>query len=98
MAQMVRKQIYIQERQGQMLRRISKARGVSEAEVIRQAIERETIGGKPRLLTPDHAAWEEILCFVKNRKSSRPSRRTYQWNRLDAYDEREKRFAKRENR
>jgi hypothetical protein len=98
MAQMVRKQIYIQERQGQLLRRISKARGVSEAEVIRQAIERETMGGKPHLLTPDHAAWEEILCFVKNRKSPRPGRRAYQWNRLDAYEEREKRFAKRGNR
>lgn len=45
MARMVHKQIYIQERQGQLLRRISKARGVSEAEVIRQAIEREAIGG-----------------------------------------------------
>ena len=56
MVQMVRKQIYIQERQGQLLRRISKARGVSEAELIRQAIERETIGTKPLLLAPDQAA------------------------------------------
>lgn len=85
MARMVRKQIYIQERQARLLKRISKAHGVSEAEVIREAIEREAIGGKTPLLTPDHAAWQEILCFVKNRKSSRPSRRAYQWNRLDGY-------------
>ena len=97
MAEMVRKQIYIQERQERLLKRISKARGVSEAELIRQAIERETIGGKPHLLAPDQAAWEEILCFVKNRKSLRPSGRAYKWNRLDAYEEREKRFAKRVN-
>ena len=57
MARMVRKEIYIQEYQVQLLTRISKARGVSEAEVIRQAIEREAIGGKAHLLTPDHAAW-----------------------------------------
>lgn len=89
MARMVRKQIYIQERQARLLRRISKARGVSEAEVIRQAIERETIGGRPHLPSPDPADWEEILCFVKNRKSSRPGRRACQRNRQDAYEERE---------
>ena len=88
MARMVRKQISIQERQAQLLRRFSKARGVSEAEVIRQLMEREAIGGKAYLLTPDHADWEEILCFVKNRKSSPPSRRSYQWNRQGAYDKR----------
>ena len=96
MAEMVRKQIYIEERHERLLKRISKARGVSEAEVIRQAIERETIGGKPLLLAPDQAAWDEILRFVKKRKSLRPSGRPYRWNRLDAYEERERRFTKRE--
>ena len=95
MAEMVRKQIYIKEQHERLLKRISKARGVSEAEVIRQAIERETIGGKPLLLAPDQAAWDEILRFVKNRKSLRPSGRPYQWDRLDAYEEREKRFLRR---
>ncbi len=47
MAEMVRKQIYIQERHERLLKRISKARGVSEAELIRQAIERETVGESP---------------------------------------------------
>jgi len=93
--EMVRKQIYIEERHERYLKRISKARGVSEAELIRQAIERETIGGKPLLLAPDQAAWDEILRFVKNRKSLRPSGQPYRWNRLDAYEEREKRFRRR---
>jgi hypothetical protein len=91
---MVRKQIYIEERHERLLKRISKARGVSEAELIRQAIERETIGAKPVLLTPDQAAWGEILRFVKNRKSLRPGGRPYRWNRLDAYEEREKPFPR----
>jgi hypothetical protein len=95
MTEMVRKQIYIEERHERLLKRISKARGVSEAELIRQAIERETIGGKPLLLAPDQAAWDEILRFVKNRKSLRPSGRPYRWNRLDAYEERKKRFPRR---
>ncbi|MFH0813378.1 MAG: hypothetical protein V2A69_11160 [Pseudomonadota bacterium] len=37
MAEMVRKQIYIEERHERLLKRISKACGVSEAELIRQA-------------------------------------------------------------
>ena len=94
MAEMVRKQIYIQERQERLLKRISKARGVSEAELIRQAIERETVGEKP-LLAPDQEAWDKILCFAKSRKALRPSVRPYRWNRLDAYEDREKRFTRR---
>ena len=93
MAEMVRKQIYIQERHERLLKRISKARGVSEAEVIRQAIERETVGEKP-LLAPDQTAWDEILCFAKSRKALRPNIRPYRWNRLDAYAERERRYTK----
>jgi hypothetical protein len=94
MAEMVRKQIYIEERHERLLKRISKARGVSEAELIRQAIERETIGVKPLLPAPDQAAWDAILLFVKNRKSLRPSGRPYRWDRLDAYEEREKRLLR----
>ena len=93
MAEMVRKQIYIQERHERLLKRISKARGVSEAQVIRQAIERETVGEKP-LLAPDQAAWDKILCFAKSRKALRPNVRPYRWNRLDAYEERERRYTK----
>jgi hypothetical protein len=94
MAEMVRKQIYIEERHERLLKRISKARGVSEAELIRQAIERETVGEKP-LLAPDQEAWDKILCFAKSRKTLRPGARPYRWNRLDAYEEREKRFSRR---
>jgi hypothetical protein len=93
MAEMVRKQIYIEERHERLLKRVSKARGVSEAELIRQAIERETVGEKP-LLAPDQAAWDKILCFARSRKTPCPGARPYRWNRLHAYAERERRFPK----
>ncbi len=93
MAEMVRKQIYIEERHERLLKRISKARGVSEAELIRRAIERETVGEKP-LLAPDQAAWDKILRFARSRKALRPRTRPYRWNRLHAYEEREGRFPK----
>ena len=96
MAEMVRKQIYIQERHERLLKRISKARGVSEAELIRQAIERETVGGKLPPLAPDQTAWDKILRFANSRKTLRPRARPYRWNRLDAYEESERRFTKRE--
>ena len=94
MAEMVRKQIYIEERHERLLKRISKARGVSEAELILQSIERETTGGSPLLLDPDQAAWDKIVRFVEKRKSLRPGARPYRWNRLNAYEERERRFPK----
>ncbi len=92
MAQMVRKQIYIEQRHERLLKRISKARGVSEAELIRQAIERGILGEKLPLLAPDQAAWDKILRFAKRRKALPRSARPYRWNRLDAYEEREGRF------
>jgi hypothetical protein len=93
MAEMVRKQIYIQKRQEHLLKRLSKAQGISEAEIIRRAIERENTGEKRDLPAPDHTAWEDILRFVESRKSLRTAGRPYRWNRGDAYDEREKRLT-----
>ena len=95
MAEMVRKQIYIGKRHDRLLKQISKARGVSEAELIRQAIEREMVGEKP-LLSPDQEAWDKILRFAKTRKALRPNALPYRWDRLDAYEEREGHFSKRE--
>ena len=44
MTQMVRKQIYIPKRQQLLLKRKAKAVGISEAELIRQAIDRNLEG------------------------------------------------------
>ena len=41
MAQMIRKQIYIQKGQEERLKKAAEARGVSEAEIIRRALENE---------------------------------------------------------
>ena len=95
MSDMVRKQFYIHRRHQALLRRLSQARGVSEAEIVRQAIERETAGSSLMPTLPDRAAWEEIVRFLEARKaltSSSESSEPYQWNREDAYQERERRF------
>ena len=90
---MVRKQIYIEQRHQRLLKQLSDAVGVSEAEIIRRAIEREAVGNRTRTLGPDPSAWEKIISFVEGRKGS-PKKRAYKWRRQDAYEPREGRLAK----
>ena len=45
MTQMVRKQIYVARSQQALLKRLSVLRGLSQSEIIRQAIEREGRAG-----------------------------------------------------
>ena len=91
--QMVRKQIYIQRRQDILLKRLSQARGLSQAEVIRQAIEREIGVTSPRPLPADRTAWEELLAFLKQRKALGGVGEPYRWNRQELYEERENRWV-----
>ena len=98
MSEMVRKQFYIHKRQQELLKRLSQARGVSEAEIVRQAIERETTGTSLPPTPPDRDAWEEIVSFLEARKAltlGSEGGEPYQWNREDAYQERESRFQNR---
>ena len=95
MSDMVRKQFYIHKRQQLLLKRLAQARGISEAEIVRQAIEQATTGSSSLLTPSDRTAWEEIVNFVQARKSlarSSEGSEPYRWNREDAYSEREDRF------
>ena len=87
--QMVRKQIYIRKRQEAMLKRLAKARGISEAEIIRQAIEHE-LGSAPTQPPVDsHTAWQELLAFLDARWQTTPVGESYRWSRPEIYTERE---------
>ncbi len=88
MAQMLRKQIYIEKRQRTLLKRLAKKRGVSEAEIIRQAIDHEASSGSGPALPPDHDAWEEALAFMRARRKLGAQGTPYHWRREDAYEER----------
>jgi len=84
-AKMVRKQIYLFPAQNLALRRLAKERGVSEAEVIRQALERE-LAVEATAGRDSEAAWASILQFIRSRRSSGAA---LQWNRQELYEERE---------
>jgi hypothetical protein len=92
MAQMIRKQIYLEKRQQSLLKRLAKARKISEAEVIRRAIEREAVLGVALSPSLDPTALTEIIRFALNRRQLDVTGEPYQWKRDDAYEERLSRF------
>ena len=92
MTHMVRKQIYISERQLALLRRLAAVRGVSEAEVVRQAIERETGQSSQDGADAATAAFQAFVDFARSRRALLPLGEPYQWNREEIYEERLRRF------
>ncbi|HEX9023612.1 MAG TPA: hypothetical protein VF799_07220 [Geobacteraceae bacterium] len=93
MAQMLRKQIYIAKRQQSQLKRLSKQRGVSEAEIIRQAIEREVLISATRPLSDDNEALEDFIRFGLSRQATKETTgRT--WTRDELYEERISRIGR----
>jgi hypothetical protein len=89
MSDMVRKQIYINRRQEALLKRLARLRGVSEAEIIRQAIDREANAASTPMPRDSRAALEEILNFALSRRNLPSIGKPYHWNRQEIYDERE---------
>ncbi len=95
MTQMIRKQIYIPKRQQLLLKRRAKARGVSEAELVRQAIDRDLEGGMPHFFRRDPEAWEKACKFMLARQAETTgTKQPYHWQRADAYEERLHRYGR----
>jgi len=93
MTQMIRKQVYIQKRQQVLLKRLARRRGVSEAEVIRQAIDQQVQSAANQPLPPDPQALETIILFALGRRKLGAASEPYRWQREDAYEERDQRLA-----
>ncbi len=90
---MVRKQIYLPRRQNQLLKHLAKQRGVSEAEVIRQALEREA-GMSAPVARDSRKALDAMIHFARSLRE-RPEMmqgKPYQFNREEIYVERESRW------
>jgi hypothetical protein len=83
---MVRKQIYLYKQQETMLRRVAEARGVSEAEIIRQALDQVLTASGEAVSSATKSPLDEFIELARsNKKRGKP----YKWNRQDAYEERE---------
>ena len=96
MAQMVRKQVYIEPRHEAILKRLAQARGVSEAELIRQAIDRQVSGGQLQPTQLDPGAWEEAYQFMLALHARGAlQEQARKWTREDLYEERLSRHGRR---
>jgi hypothetical protein len=86
LAQMIRKQVYIEPVQDTSLKKQAKRLRITEAEVIRQAIDRQMA-----LLVPgvrDPSAWEREKAFIAERMAGKPLSRGRKFKREEAYEER----------
>ena len=90
MSKMVRKQIYIYKRQEAQLKRISEAHGVSEAEIIRRALEQALGSGAEKTSLFEKSPLDEFVELARSNKKG--AGQPYKWNRQDAYADREKKL------
>ena len=87
MAAKIRKQIYIDSEHEVVLKQLSAQKGISEAEIIRQALERYSLAAQPT--SRNMKAWEKEKAFIQQRiehLASHPTREDRTWNREDLYD------------
>lgn len=85
---MVRKQIYITKRQDEWLKRQSKFRGISEAELIRLAIDDTTNRQFSDSNPEEENIWQKFLAFIEERRKLPVSGEPIKWNREEIYEER----------
>jgi len=93
MSKMVRKQIYIHKNQEERLKKLAEASGVSEAEIIRRALENEMRLTNVYRPAYDSEAWNKIIAFWEELDKRGPVEpHTRDWTREELYEERMKRY------
>ncbi len=86
MGRMVRKQVYIEPRQEELLKRWAQELGLPEAELIRRGIDQ--IGRTPVASSPDWQAWQEARDFIEQRRRIEVPQTGRAWTRDELYEER----------
>ena len=92
MGRMIRKQVYIEPEQEQLLKRRSKELGISEAALIRQAIDR--LGADDDESPSNRQAWEEAKRVIQERMKLRVPQTARNWTREEIYEERLARYSR----
>jgi len=82
---MVRKQVYIEPRQEELLKQWAEESGKSEAEIVRQALDRWLVTQQRR--REAEAAWAEERAFIESRIAEGPVAGERSWTRADLYEE-----------
>jgi len=84
MSRMVRKQVYIEPRQEAVLRRMARQTGATEAELIRQAIDRQI--GTLSLPERDMRFWQDERAFIIGRIEQGPICGGRSWQREELHE------------
>jgi hypothetical protein len=84
MAIKIRKQIYIESDQNTILKRLSKERGMPEAEIIREAITQHVQGLGVR--RRDLRAWEAERDFIDRLSAQTPTPEPQMWRREELHE------------
>ncbi len=80
----IRKQIYLDPKQNEILKQTSRKLGVSEAEVIRRAILSQT--SRINISQQNRKAWENELQFIQSLIRQGRIQGKRKWKREDLYD------------
>lgn len=93
---MIRKQLYLEESQDQALKARAKELGISEAELVRRALDAALRSkGSSHLAAPRRAALTRFVENAKRLSEQHGFPEGYRFNRDELYDEREGRWLKR---
>lgn len=84
MSSKIRKQIYLDPQQDSLLKSLSRQAGMSEAEIIRQALTRQL--GCLAPTRPDLAAWEAEQAFIEEIKQRPPLAGGRDWTRDELHE------------
>lgn len=85
MAEMIRKQVYIASRHEQLLKERAREYRLTEAELIRQALDRWL--GPQSLSRPEPGAWKEIRRYIeRHRRPLSGKAKKRRWTRDSLYD------------
>ena len=84
MPRKIRKQVYLEPRQDDLLKSLSKQSGLSEAEMIRQVIDRQLGYFAPT--QPDLSAWEAERAFIEEIKQRSPLAGDPHWTRNELHE------------
>ena len=90
MPRMIRKQVYVESRQETALKQRARASGISEAEIIRRAIDCQMASS--RIGARDPKAWERERAFIAKRMAKGLAPGARSWKRADVYEERLMRY------
>ena len=87
---MIRKQIYLEPRQDALVKRLAEAKGTTEADVIREAIDAHA--GRPSFSQHRLEVWQQERAFINQLMEERPDEvgasgdAGRKWRREDLYD------------